>query len=228
MARQRRVFVPAVTMHVIQRGNARGSIVRETADHEIFLELLRESAARHGTTIHGYVLMTNHVHLMATPEHAESLGLTMQQLGRWYVPYFNRRYSRTGGLFQGRYRAIPVDTDVYWLTCLRYIEQNPVRAQMVPRPADYRWSSYRAHAWGEWPDWLVPHPVYLGLADTAQGRQRKYRAFCGSELRDPDLSALRYAVHHGWAFGSAAFEQEIERRVGRPVVPRQMHTKCEI
>jgi putative transposase len=228
MARQRRFFEPGLTMHVIQRGNARTAIFRAPGDYEVYLELLREAGERHRTQVHGYALMSNHVHVMATPQQPGSLPLTMQQLGRCYVPHFNQRYSRSGALFEGRYRAIPIDTDVYWLTCLRYVEQNPVRAGMVATAESYPWSSYRAHALGEWSAWLVPHPVYLSLGGTPEARQVAYRRLGTHAVTDPDLTTIRYAAHHGWAYGSAEFEARLEAGGHRRVARRRTAGKPDL
>src|ERR1017187_9011678 len=97
-------------------------------------------------TVHAYVLMTNHVHLLVTPETESSLSKTMQSIGRRYVQYFNHVYGRTGTLWEGRYKSTLIDSERYLLTCMRYIELNPVRAEMLAHPGDYPWSSYRANA----------------------------------------------------------------------------------
>ena len=207
-------------MHVIQRGANRASVFHQHADYELFLEFLIEAAGQHKLDLHGFALMTNHVHLMATPHDAASLPRTMQQVGRRYVPYFNERYERFGTLWQGRYRAIPIDTERYWLTCLRYVEQNPVRARMVERPGTYPWSSYHAHALGDWPEWLTPHPVYLSLGSAASIRQANYQALCDGGLDGFELERLRYAVHHGWAYGSEEFVARIEASCGVWARPR--------
>ena len=225
MPRQPRIFVPGLTLHVIQRGAGRAAMFHDDDDYEMFIECLRAAARQSGTDVHAMVLMTNHLHLMVTPHDASSLSRTMQQLGRCYVPHYNRRYERVGALWQGRYRAIHVETEHYWLTCLRYVEQNPVRAGMVMTPAAHRWSSYHAHANGDWPDWLVPHPVYLALGERPETREAAYRAICGESVADPELAALRYAAHHGWAYGSLAFAAGIEAACGRPVVPRGARRK---
>jgi putative transposase len=213
-------------MHVIQRGAHRARMFHDTGDYEVFLEFLRQSAEKHDAEVHGVMLMPNHVHLIVTPRHNSSLPRTMQQIGRWYVPHFNRKYGHVGALWQGRYRAIPIDTEKYWLTCLRYVEQNPVRAGMVAAPGEYRWSTYHAHARGKWSDWLTPHPVYLALGDTPAEREACYRVMCGDGLSDPDLSALRYAVHHGWAYGSPTFAAMIEATHGQRAAPRAAAGPC--
>ena len=141
MARHPRFVLPGHPQHVIQRGNNRNVIFAEDADYCIYMEKLGEACERFGCRIHAYVLMTNHVHLLITPETEQGISKAMQSLGRQYVQYFNYRYQRTGTLWEGRYKASLLDTTQYLLTCYRYIELNPVRACMVEQPAEYRWSS---------------------------------------------------------------------------------------
>ena len=131
-----RVFLPDMSLHVTQRGNNRVAIFRDSADYEVFLTLLKRAADRFRVAVHAYVLMTNHVHLIVTPDGPESLPRTMQSLGVRYVPFYNTKYKRIGTLWNGRYRGIHLENETYWLTCLRYVEQNPVRAGMVSAPAD--------------------------------------------------------------------------------------------
>jgi putative transposase len=127
----------------------------------VFLTMLHFACIHHQLHVHGYVLMTNHVHLLATPQIANAVSLTMQAVGRQYVPYFNRRYSRTGGLFEGRFRSTVVTTESYWFNCMRYVELNPVRADMVSRPEAYPWSSFSSNAMGMPDGLLMPHELYL-------------------------------------------------------------------
>jgi putative transposase len=136
------------------------NIFRSDGDYECFLEILRAATIRHHTEVHTSVLMTNHVHLIVTPQTANGLSETMKFVGETYASYFNRRYVRTGGLYNGRYRSMPIDTERYWFTCMRYVELNPVRAGIVKRPDEYRWSSYRFHAMGEPNPLIVPHRMY--------------------------------------------------------------------
>ena len=149
MARLPRFFVPSVPLHVIQRGNNREKLFRHITDYQVYLDWLHEAAHIHECAIHAYVLMTNHVHLLVTPTHEDSVPRTFQSLGRRYVQYFNTIHQRTGTLWEGRYRATLIESETYLLTCSRYIELNPVRAEMVRHPRDYRWSSYRYNADGK-------------------------------------------------------------------------------
>jgi putative transposase len=176
---------------VIQRGNNRAAIFTEAADYERFLADLGEACAGVALPVDGYVLMTNHLHLVVTPSSPDAIALTMQAVGRTYVRYFNSRHGRTGGLFEGRYHSFCVDTETYWFTCVRYVEMNPVRASLVARPEDYRWSSYRAHAYGAADPVLSPHVLYGALGQTAETRRAAWRALCAVPLRDDELARVR-------------------------------------
>lgn len=191
MARRARVLIPGLSLHVINRGNNRGVTFQEDRDYEWFTALLRKTMARYQVSLHAYALMPNHYHLLLTPTDTSTLPRAMKALGARYVGYYNRKYSRSGTLWGGRYRAFHIEDERYWLTCLRYIEQNPVRAGLVREPGDYPWTSYGAHAFGKAPNWLSAHAVYLALGADAQQRQAAYRAICGSSLDETELAAQR-------------------------------------
>jgi putative transposase len=190
------IIPDGVSAHIIRRGNNRGPIFTDDYDRELFLALVDSSATRHSVAVHGYVLMTNHYHLIATPGVAQNLSRMLRDLGREYVRRYNRRHDRIGTLWTGRPRAIPIQDERYWLTCLRYIELNPVRARLVADPADYRWSSYRFNAFGEPHDWLAHHPVYLALGLTDAARQQNYRALFAEALTEAEL----VRQHLPWPF----------------------------
>lgn len=138
MARLPRFVIPGQPQHVIQRGNNRQIVFKAESDYQFYLEKLHAAAVKHECSIHAYVLMTNHVHLLVTPGTEDGIGKMMQMLGRYYVQYYNYCYRRTGTLWEGRYRATLIDSEQYLLTCMRYIELNPVRARdLVEHPADY-------------------------------------------------------------------------------------------
>jgi len=144
--------------------------------------------------------MPNHVHFMITSPTAAALAAAMQTIGRRYVPYFNRRYQRTGGLFEGRYRSVLVDEECYWVTCMRYIELNPVRAGLVSTPEAYRWTSYQAHAMGLPDVLLTEHSLYLRLGETLPERSHSWRGFCAQGIPDGELLEMRDAVYRGRIF----------------------------
>jgi len=191
MARRKRLFIPRLSVHVIQRGNNRVAIFSDHADYEVFLAFLRTAAQRNGVAVHGYALMTNHSHLIVTPADARALPQTMKELGGRYVQYYNRKHQRIGTLWNGRYRDLPIDDERYWLTCLRYVEQNPLRAAMVRSPEAYPWSSYRVHAMGEDPDWLELHHVYLALGRDSGERQTAYRALFRAPVSEAETVQQR-------------------------------------
>jgi putative transposase len=126
--------------------------------------------------------MTNHVHLLVTPHHPDTLAKTLQSIGRRYVQYFNSTYQRTGTLWEGRYRATLIDSEHYLLTCYRYIELNPVRSKMVADPRGYPWSSYPRHAQGRADRLITDHALYLALGKTGAERQRAYRELSKVQL----------------------------------------------
>lgn len=191
MSRCPRVFPPGLSVHVVKRGNNRGHIFQRNADYEVFLALIRRAVRRHPVALHAYVLMTNHFHLLVTPAAATALPGIMKEINGAYTRYYNREHQRIGTMWSGRYRGIVIEDDRYWLTCLRYIEQNPVRAGIVPSAADYRWSSHQAHATGHWPDWLTPHVLYQALGRTPGERQTAYRCTCASTLPADHVQLLR-------------------------------------
>lgn len=219
MARLGRYFVPGQALHVIQRGNDRKAVFFAEGDYIRYREWLGEAAKANGLRVHAYVLMTNHVHLLVTPDAAQSLPRTMQSLGRRYVRHVNTRHGRTGTLWEGRYRAAPIDTDEYLIACCRYIELNPVRAGMTDHPRRYRWSSYRAHAEGRDDALAAFHPVFRRLGRTAQARQDAYRALVKETLDPAFMAAVRAATNGGWALGSERFRKEIEAMAKRRAAP---------
>jgi len=219
MARLPRYFIPNVPLHIIQRGNNRQIIFATESDYEFFRECLVEAARKHGLALHAYVFMTNHVHLFATPDQAESVSKTLQSVGRRYVQYFNYQYGRTGTLWEGRYKATAIDSETYLLTCCRYIELNPVRAGMVDHPRDYRWSSYRCNADGEEDALVTAHLLYKQLDRSRQERESAYRALFKAHLDVATLEEIRDTVNKGWALGSDRFKREIESLAQRRATP---------
>lgn len=219
MARLSRYVIPGQPQHIIQRGNNRTAIFGGDGDYTFYLECLKEAAEANNLAIHAYVLMTNHVHLLATPAHETSISKTLQSLGRRYVQYFNFTYQRTGTLWEGRYKATIIDSESYLLTCSRYIELNPVRANMVAHPREYPWSSYRWHADGRADELLTDHPLYRRLGRNAEERQSAYRALFRAHLGDAALVEIRDATNKGWALGGSRFLTQVEELSGRRTAP---------
>ena len=210
MARRARLLVTGVTLHLMQRGNNRMDIFRSPSDYDRFRYLMHDAASRFQLHIHCYVLMTNHVHLMATAHSSTAIPAVMHLVGGRYAAFFNRRYDRTGSLFEGRYRSILIETEPYWYACMRYIEQNPVRAGLVQFPSEYRWSSFRANALGSPDSLVVPHPLYLRLGDEAPNRCEAWRRICETPLPEEELTGLRLATEIGVPFGGSNLSPAVE------------------
>ncbi|MGB5939658.1 MAG: transposase [Rhodanobacter sp.] len=222
MPRQPRPDLADVPQHVVQRGNDRQPCFYVTDDYRRYLAGLRESAIRYGCSVHAYMLMTNHVHLLVTPSSAGAVSRMMQWLGRQYVGYINGRYRRTGTLWEGRYKSCLVDTERYLLTCYRYIELNPVRAAMVADPADYAWSSYRANAQALPDKVVMPHVEYLRLGTSVSERCVAYRQLFEEVLGDDRLPRFVRTCSSN-ALGTPRFQREIEAMIGRCASVRAAH-----
>jgi len=215
MPRKPRFTLPGVPQHVIQRGNNRDPCFLAEPDYRRYLEDLGATAEKTSCRIHAYVLMTNHVHLLVTPMQEHGIGEMMQALGRRYVYYINKTYRRTGTLWEGRYKASLVDSEAYLLSCMRYIELNPVRAEMVGHAGEYRWSSYGANAQGQDDPLLTRHPLYTALGATPSERQYAYRELFRHHL-DPDaLHEIRTALNHELVLGRSYFKDKIEAMTER-------------
>ena len=219
MARLPRFVIPGQPQHVILRGNNRTEIFCADADYQFYLEKLQLACATHGCDLHAYVLMTNHVHLLITPHTEQSLPKAMQMLGRYYVQYHNYSYQRTGTLWEGRYKATLIDSESYLLTCMRYIELNPVRADMVAHPSEYPWSSYRYNALGQPDELVTPHLEYRRLGKTEEERQAVYRQLFKYRIPENSLAEIREATNKSWVLGNDRFKQRIQKKLERRVEP---------
>ncbi len=219
MPRKPRFNLPGVPQHVIQRGNNREPCFYTGVDYFRYLNDLRDAATKNCVAIHAYVLMTNHVHLLVTPGEAHGITHMMQDLGRKYVRYINNTYRRTGTLWEGRFKASLVDSEAYLLTCRRYIEMNPVRAAMVVRPGEYRWSSYAKNAQGKNDHLIEFHPLYYSLGITNSQRRHAYRELFRDHLDDTLVHAIRDASNHELVLGRDSFKDKIEQMIKRQTRP---------
>jgi putative transposase len=215
MSRLPRLEIPGVPQHVVVRGVDRQPLFFGFDDYRTFLCLLADAAARLRCAIHAYALMTNHVHLLMTGDRPGSVSAVMHRVGSRYVRRVNEDRGRTVTLFEGRYRACLVESERYLLTCMRYIELNPMRAGMVDHPALYRWSSYRANAGLEPAGLIVPRDEYLRLGTSCEERAHAYRALFDCTIPMPLLDEIRLQLNRGCVLGSAGFVESIAQRSGR-------------
>ena len=221
MARLPRFVLPGHPQHVIQRGNNRQVIFCAESDYQFYLETLTAAAKKHSCDIHAYVLMTNHVHLLVTPHSENSISKMMQTLGRYYVQYFNYMYKRTGTLWEGRYKASLIDSERYLLTCMRYIELNPVRAKdVVKHPSEYPWSSYRHNAHGIDDDLITEHLLYRRMGKLPEDRCLAYQALFKCSVPDKTIEEIRTATNKAWVLGSEYFIERIAEQITRQASPK--------
>jgi putative transposase len=220
MARLPRLTLPGHPHHIIQRGNNRQPIFMGTADREAMLSLLDESARKFGVSVHAYVLMDNHFHLLATPKTVDGIPKWMQSVGRSYVRYFNDLHHRSGTLWEGRYRATLIQTERYLLACMAYIDLNPLRAGMVTQAIDFPWSSHAHYVGRRFDKWLTPHPLVWEMGNTPFAREAAYAALVQAGLGQASLSALTDATMQGWALGDPDFVANLQTQTARRVTKR--------
>ncbi len=213
MPRRARMYLPGYAYHVVQRGNNRENCFISADDYQLYLDLWRRCAKRYKVNVHAYCLMTNHIHFLVTPANETGLSNTMKVVGSRYAFYINRRYERTGTLWEGRHRSSLVQSAQYLLSCYRYIELNPVRARIVRYPEEYKWSSYGYNGLGS-PSWLMHHPDYLHLGTTASERCKNYRALISQKLDTSEIQMIRKAAHYNQPVAERAFRQQIEKTYG--------------
>lgn len=215
MARLPRLTLPGYPHHIIQRGNNRQAIFACAADYQVMLGLLEENAKKFDVLVHAYVLMSNHLHLLATPQAADGLPKMMQAVGRSYVRYFNDTQKRSGTLWEGRYKSTVIQADRYLLACMAYMDLNPVRAGLVMQPQDYPWSSH-LHYLGVRTDRLItPHALYWELGNTPFAREAAYAELVQSGVSPVQQTALTDATLSGWALGEPNFVADLQKRTER-------------
>lgn len=215
MARLPRVSPIGVAQHIIQRGNNHQICFANKQDYVAYSGWLKEYSDKFNVNIHAWVFMTNHVHLLCTPQSKSAISNMMQSLGRQYVQYFNHCYKRTGTLWEGRYKSCLVQDENYLIQLYRYIELNPVRANMVDDPANYLWSSYQINGLGKESSLCKPHPLYLSLGTNAKKQQLAYRQLFASHIDSKLIDDIHNSTNSGMAIGNEHFKQQIEALTGR-------------
>ena len=213
MPRRARMYLSGLPYHIVQRGNNREACFIEPETYQYYLELLKEVSLRYDMAVHSYCLMTNHIHLLATAGDKTSISNTMKVVGSRYAQYINKKYNRTGTLWEGRHKSSLVQSDKYFLICSRYIELNPVAANMVKRPEEYVWSSYHSNAWGE-SSWLTQHDEYKRLGSSAENRCQHYRQLFKYHFDSEDIDLIREAMHYCQPLGDDRFKKMLEKKYG--------------
>jgi len=215
MARLPRLVLPNHPLHIMHRGNNRQDIFESEEDMIRIKEDIQYGLEKSSCQLHAYVIMTNHLHLLITPESKEQLAIFMQAMANKYVRYFNAKHNRTGTIWEGRYKSCLVDSDAYLFTLYKYIEMNPIKANMVESLNDYPWSSYAHHALGREDNLISEHAQYQALGKDALARSEAYIAlFDGLDMTKRNDS-ITQATERGEAYGTDTFHQKIEKLVSR-------------
>lgn len=213
MPRKPRFFLPNSPVHIVQRGHSKAPVFFEDSDFKAYLNWLREGASRYKVDIHAFVLMTNHVHMLLSSPAPTNISRMMQLLGRYYSPYINKKHNRSGSIWEGRFKSSLVSDDQYLLTCMRYIELNPVRAMMVSSPSDYRWSSFHHNIGAKNIRLITPHTTYLALGERPHERSHNYLQLFEDRLSPQVLRKIRDCLQSGTPLGNSIFVGEVEDRL---------------
>jgi putative transposase len=213
MARRHRDFIPGYSYHLTQRGNRKTEIFLDDTDRRVYLRLLVAQCLKHRVRIWAYSLMSNHVHHVAVPDQERALSRAFKRIFGEYARYFNTRYVKTGHLFQGRFNAVVLDEPHLW-NAVAYVERNPVRAGIVSRAEDYRWSSAAAHCG------LRTDPV-LSLDVPLIPLVSDWSKWLAKEERIEDLEFIRQRTRTGRPCASDEFTRMLEAKLGRPLLPRK-------
>lgn len=213
-------MLDGATVHVVHRGNNRHPCFFSEDDKRFYLFHLARTLPRAGCALHAYVLMDNHVHLLLTTQAAQGCARLMKSVAQLYAQYVNKTYRRSGYVWEGRFKSCLVQSEQYVLACYRYIEMNPVRAEVVARAGDYAWSSFRVNAHGEASSLITAHEEYQRLGRTAQERQATYRELFGTHADAADIEKIRRATSSGYVLGDVPFKNKVARALGRRVEAR--------
>jgi len=226
MLREPHINLPGIPQHIIQRSNTRGVCFCSDKDYHHYLKYLKKFALKYDCRIHAYVLMTGHVHLLITPMVEHGVSQMMRSLSERYVKYFNRANNRIGNLWEKPFKSSRIDSEIYLLTCMCYIELNPVRVGMVEHPAVYKWSSYQHNAQISENEIIDNHPIYMTLGETEEQQQFVYRGLFLRHLEDDIIHQIRDVLNHKLVLGGSFFKDRTEQitnrkaRLGRPGRPR--------
>jgi putative transposase len=217
MPRPPRLDLAGIPQHIVQRGVDRRPCFILESHYAEYLRHLREQADRFGCQVHAYVLMCNHVHLLATALETGGVGRLMQSLGRRYVGFFNFSMERTGTLWEGRFKSCLVDTETYVLRCYRYIELNPVRAGVVETPGEFQWSSFRRNGLVRQDPVVTSHSAYESLGPTKEAQAESYRAIVAQGCPEADIANIRAMTARQRVFGGDQFRHRLEIEHSRPL-----------
>lgn len=221
MPRKARVLVPNCPHHIVQRGHNRKAVFLADKDYQYYLENLKEWKQNLGVKLYAWCLMTNHIHIIAEPpDDAMTLSTLMKRVNGRQSAYVNKLEGRSGSLWEGRYKASPIQKDEYLLACLRYVELNPIKAKMVAALKDYPWSSYLERAGVKSRELLDLDNCYQSLGHTNKSRLAKYLDYLGEPTDSEEINLIQGGLQRNQLTGNHRFVDEIESRIGIRVEKR--------
>jgi len=215
MARLSRIVIPNQPLHIMHRGNNRQDIFESVDDMVRIKEDIAFSLSKSDCYLHTYVIMSNHLHLLITPKDKQQLAKFMQSMANRYVRYFNAKHQRSGTIWEGRFKSCLVDSEDYLFTLYKYIEMNPVKANMVETPPDYEWSSYRHNALGKPDSLITEHELYKDLGGTIEQRYNHYKALFDELNITLQQVQITKATLAGEVYGSDKFHTKISKLISR-------------
>lgn len=208
MSRKPRLYYPGALYHVLVRGNAKQAIFLSDADMLQYQRYVAEGLSEHGHRLHAYCWMGNHTHMLIQAGET-SISRMMQSITQRYTQWFNKKYDRVGHLFQGRYKAILVDADDYLLELVRYIHLNPLRAGLVDRLEQYRWSSHHACLGDQELPWLTTEWVLQQFGEDLHAARTRYQKFLGQNPDKTKLEHLSSGTAEGRILGDNTFIRKV-------------------
>ena len=212
-------MLAGIPVHITHRGNNRQRCFCAESDYAFYLFHLRRLVPHARCRLHAYCLMSNHVHLLLTPEKLDSCARLMKHLAQLYTQYVNRTYQRSGTLWEGRFNSSLVQSEDYLLSCYRYVELNPMEARLCRHPADYAWSSCRANANGAPDAAITPHEEYLRLGATGDTRRAAYRELLAVPLPAQTRDDIDRVTNGNFVFGNETFTRMVSSALGRRAHP---------
>jgi len=215
MARLPRIVIPNQPLHIMHRGNNHQDIFESEEDMARIIEDITHALSKTDCYLHAYVIMTNHLHLLITPKEKVQLSKFMQTMANRYVRYFNASRNRSGTIWEGRFKSCVVDSDQYLFTLYKYIEINPVKANIVESIADYPWSSYYHNALGKTDKLISEHALYRELGNTSEQRCMHYRDLFNSLDINQQQEQISKATLAGDVYGSNQFHEKVGRMISR-------------
>lgn len=214
MPRPKRIAIEGLIYHVINRGNNRQVVFKDSEDFEVFLMTIKKFKEKYRFKLYGYCLMNNHIHLVMEPTVKGTLSKIIQSITLSHIRLYHKKYRTSGHLWQGRFKNPVIEADEYLLECLRYVELNPVKVGVAKAPGAYSYSSFGFHVYGEDKYKILDQdPVYMSLGRTDKDRQAAYRKLFATEQDEQIIQAIRKSIESGFALATDGFLGQLREKL---------------